>query len=51
MEAKLEIVGYLIMHTRQLDMIMGHPTTVAHYDARIRADLERLSGRSPETAV
>jgi len=50
MEDKLEIVGYLIMHTRQLDMIMGHPTTVAHYGARIRADLDRLAGRAPTAA-
>jgi pyruvate,water dikinase len=51
MEDKLEIVGYLIMHTRQLDMIMGDPTAVAHYGARIRADLDRLARRAPETAV
>jgi pyruvate,water dikinase len=50
MEDKLEIVGYLIMHTRQLDMIMGHATTVAHYGARIRADLDRLAGRAPTAA-
>lgn len=42
MERRLEIVGYLIMHTRQLDMIMGNPTAVAHYADKIRGDLEGL---------
>ncbi len=51
MEDKLEIVGYLIMHTRQLDMIMASPSAVAHYGARIRADLDRLEGRAPEPAI
>ena len=44
MEDKLEIVGYLIMHTRQLDMIMANPSAVAHYGAKIRADLDKLEG-------
>lgn len=42
MERQLEVVGYLIMHTRQLDMIMGNPAAVAHYADKIRTDLERL---------
>jgi pyruvate,water dikinase len=42
MERQLEVVGYLIMHTRQLDMIMGNPAAVAHYASKIRTDLERL---------
>jgi len=45
MEEKLEIVGYLIMHTRQLDMIMANPSAVAHYRTKIRADLDKLKGR------
>ncbi len=49
MEDKLEIVGYLIMHTRQLDMIMASPSAVSHYGARIRADLDRLEGRALKT--
>lgn len=46
MEDKLEIVGYLIMHTRQLDMIMANPSAVAHYGTKIRADLDRLENRT-----
>jgi pyruvate,water dikinase len=42
MAPKLEIVGYLIMHTRQLDMIMSDRAAVTRYGARIRADLDRF---------
>ncbi len=49
MADKIEIVGYLIMHTRQLDMIMSSPSAVAHYGAKIRADLDRLEGLASET--
>jgi pyruvate,water dikinase len=44
MDTKLEAVGYLIMHTRQLDMVMGDPGAAAHYAAKIRGDLDRLAG-------
>ncbi len=50
MADKIEIVGYLIMHTRQLDMIMASPSAVAHYGAKIRADLDRLENRAPGAA-
>jgi pyruvate,water dikinase len=43
MERQLELVGYLIMHTRQLDMIMNDPAVVAHYRAKIVADLARIA--------
>ncbi len=42
MAPKLEIVGYLIMHTRQLDMIMADAASVARYGNRIRSDLNRF---------
>ncbi len=47
MERQLELVGYLIMHTRQLDMIMNDPAVVAHYRAKIVADLERIASGEP----
>ena len=42
-EDGVRIVGYLLMHTRQLDMIMNEPAAVAHYGTKMRADIESLS--------
>jgi pyruvate,water dikinase len=47
MEEKLRLVGYLIMHTRQLDMIMAHSASVNHYGLKIRADLDRIAASEP----
>ena len=41
-EQSLRVVGYLLMHTRQLDMIMADRAAVAHYGAKIRADLAQF---------
>ena len=41
-EQGLRVVGYLLMHTRQLDMIMADRAAVAHYGAKIRADLTQF---------
>jgi pyruvate,water dikinase len=35
-------LGYLIIHTRQLDMAMADAGLVAHFAAKLRADLARL---------
>jgi pyruvate,water dikinase len=43
MKRRLHLVGYLLMHTRQLDMIMGDPATVACYRDKLRADLQQLA--------
>jgi pyruvate,water dikinase len=43
MDQRLEIVGYLIMHTRQIDVIMGDRAAVARYAAKIRRDLQGLT--------
>jgi pyruvate,water dikinase len=41
-EHGLRIVGYLLMHTRQLDMIMNQPAAVDHYRTKMRADIDNL---------
>ena len=41
---RIEIVGYLIMHTRQLDMVMADPAAVAHHRDTIARDLDSLVG-------
>jgi pyruvate,water dikinase len=39
---RVQVVGYLLMHTRQLDMVMANPSVVASYRKKMRADLETL---------
>ena len=43
-EVGVKIVGYLLMHTRQLDMIMGEPAAVEHYRTKMQNDIARLNG-------
>jgi pyruvate,water dikinase len=38
----LQVVGYLLMHTRQLDVIMADRAAFAHYGEKIRADLAQF---------
>ena len=38
----LRVLGYLIIHTRQLDMVMTDPQSVAYYRQKMLADLRKL---------
>ncbi len=40
--ARLRIVGYLIMHTRQLDMIMNDERAVSRYGRKMRSEIAGL---------
>jgi pyruvate,water dikinase len=41
---RIKIVGYLLMHTRQLDMVMGDARAREHYRAKLEADIAGLGG-------
>lgn len=41
---RLKVLGYLLIHTRQLDMIMTNPSLVCYYKTQIYQDLENLFG-------
>jgi pyruvate, water dikinase len=44
LEARLRVLGYLIMHARQIDMVMADPAKASQYRRRFEADIEALTG-------
>ena len=42
MKQRMELLGYLSLHTRQVDMIMANPARVAYYRKKIRQDIDYL---------
>jgi pyruvate,water dikinase len=48
MQDRLRILGYLIIHTRQLDMVMNNAGSVNHYKKKMLGEIEKVrscSGR------
>ena len=42
MKSRLKVLGFLTIHTRQLDMVMANPASYQHYQARIHQDIREL---------
>jgi pyruvate,water dikinase len=42
----LRLLGYLLMHTRQLDMVMADDTAVRYYRSKIDSDLQQILSTS-----
>ena len=46
LERRLQILGYLTLHARQLDMVMNRPNAVEQYKEKFLADIEVMLARN-----
>jgi pyruvate,water dikinase len=42
MKSRLRVLGFITIHTRQLDMVMANPVSYQHYQAKIHQDIREL---------
>jgi pyruvate,water dikinase len=49
MRGRLRVLGYLIMHTRQLDMVMAKEALIARYRTKFMNDISSLLNSPPST--
>lgn len=45
MEQRLKVLGYLTIHTRQIDMIMSRESTVKYYKTKFCAEIDQIIGK------
>ncbi len=45
---RLRVIGYLLMHTRQIDMVMTNEAMVAHYRQRFYREIDEILKKSAE---
>jgi pyruvate,water dikinase len=51
LERRLQILGYLTLHARQLDMVMNRPNAVEQYKEKFLADIEEMLARNTQPTL